>query len=170
MYCTQIDNYNKLYEFNPNKQYRYSKIPEEKMFCSFLEEYGWERFKDFDYNNGKNHIYVIFNYEKGVPMWVGFLHALECNKRSKECIQEKHFLKEELFRGRVVFIHTINIKRQFRHKGYGRYMVDIVKNNFSQYADLMVEATKKGKRFWPAVGFSKIQRTPKGIFMRYPKV
>ena len=168
-YIQQINENCKLYEFDPNKNYSNGKSPEEKLFCIFLKQYGWEKFKHYAYNRGRHHIYVIFDYKSEDPVWVGYLHALECDAVSKKCIQELHFLKEDLFRNRVVFIHTINVGFFFRHRKYATYMVDIVKQRFSSMADIMVEATKKGKKFWPAVGFIKVQKTPKGLFMVWPK-
>lgn len=169
MEYVQVNEYDRLYEFDPNINYSKLNSLEEKMFCMFLEQYGWERYKNYAYNCGKHHIYVMFNYKNGEPIWVGFLHVLECNSVSKNCIQELHFLDKKLFGNRVVFIHTINIRYFFRHRGYASYMVGIVKQRFSTKADLMVEATKKGKRFWPAVGFVRVQRTLRGQFMLYPK-
>lgn len=165
----QINEDSRLYEFDPNKNYCNAGTIEEKMFCTFLEQYGWEKYKNQEYNSGKHHIYVIFNYKMEEPIWVGFLHVLECDNISKKCIQKLHFLKEDLFGNKVVFIHTINVIRFFRRKKYASYMVDVVKQRFLKKADLMVEATKKGKKFWPAVGFIKVQRTLKGKFMIYPK-
>ena len=43
------------------------------MFSSILEQYCWDIYKDFPYNSGKHHIYVIFNYERDNPQWVGFI-------------------------------------------------------------------------------------------------
>lgn len=165
----QVNKYSRLYEFDPNKNYYNATSIEERMFCSFLKQYKWEKFKGQEYNSGKHHIYVIFNYELGEPIWVGFIHVLECDRISKKCIQEIHFLEENLFGNEIVFIHTINVKFFFRHKKYASYMVNIVKSNFLKKADLMVEATKKGKKFWPTVGFIKVQKTLRGQFMICPK-
>ena len=68
-----------------------------------------------------------------------------------------------------MFIHTINVRFLFRREKYASYMVDVVMQIFLNRADLMVEATKKGKKFWPAVGFTKVQRTLRGQFMICPK-
>lgn len=165
----QINEHNRLYEFDPNRNYCNAESIEEKMFCAFLEQYGWEKFKNREYNSGKHHIYVIFNYEADNPIWVGFLHVLECDNVSKKSIQKLHLLKEDLFGNKVVFIHTINVRFLFRREKYASYMVDVVKQRFLKRADLMVEATKKGKKFWPAVGFTKVQRTLRGQFMICPK-
>lgn len=165
----QINEYSRLYEFDPNQNYEDSSSAEEKLFCDFLKQYKWEKYKNQDYNSGKHHIYVVFNYEIEEPVWVGFIHILECDEISKKCIQEIHFLKKDLFCNRVVFVHTINVRFFFRHKKYASYMVNIVKSNFLKKADLMVEATKKGKKFWPAVGFVKVQKTLRGQFMICPK-
>ncbi len=165
----QVDEYSRLYEFDPNKNYQNADSIEEKMFCIFLKQYGWELYRDEEYNSGKHHIYMMFNYEKDIPRRVGFIHILECDSISKKCIQKIHFLKEELFNKRVVFIHTIHVCLGFRRKKYASYMVNVVKRNFLKKADLMVEATKKGTKFWPAVGFIKVQKTPKGQFMICPK-
>lgn len=100
-----------------------------------------------------------------MPVWVGFLHALECDRISKDIIQKWHFVNEKYFNNKVVFIHTIKVRFRFRRKKYASYMVDVVKQRFLPAADLMVEATKKGKKFWPAVGFIKVNRTLKGQFM-----
>lgn len=135
----------------------------------FSEKYGWEKFKGEDYNSGEHHIFVIFNYQLGEPLWVGFLHALECDGISKEIIRKLHFLNRDLFLNKVVFIHTIDVRRSFRHKKYASCMVEVVKQEFSPRADIMVEAVKKGKKFWPKVGFVKVQRTLRGQFMIYPK-
>lgn len=162
----QIDDYNRLYEFDPNKNYDKSNLIEAKLFCVFLEQYQWEKFKNYDYNKGKHHFYVIFNYERGNPLWVGFLHALECNEVSKKSIRVCNFVgNTDIFKENVVFIHTINVNFFFRRRGYASYMVNIVKDRFIHKANLMVEATKKGKKFWPAMGFSSIQRTLRGRFM-----
>ncbi len=165
----QISENDRLYEFDPNKEYGYSNGIEEKMFFSFLEQYCWDIYRDFPYNSGKHHIFVIFNYERDNPRWVGFLHALECDEISKRSIQEIHFLKKELFSRKVVFIHTIRVGFFFRRKGYARYLATFVKQRFSAQADIMVEATKKGKKFWPTAGFFIVQKTPKGQFMICPK-
>lgn len=165
----QVDEYSRLYEFDPNKNYKNADSMEEKIFCDFLKQYGWEKYKNQEYNSGKHHIYVVFNYESVQPIWVGFIHVLECDGISKKCIQKAHFVKEEFFKNEIVFIHTICVNCRFRRRKYASYMVDIVKNNFMKKADLMVEATKKGKKFWPAVGFTKVQRTLRGQFMICPK-
>ena len=165
----KINEYDRLYDFDPNVEYSDSNCIEERMFSAFLKQYGWEYYKDFPYNSGKHHIYVIINYEKEKPRWIGFLHALECDGISKRNIQEIHFLGKALFDRKVVFIHTIRVGFFFRRKGYARYMTEFVKQRFSEKADIMVEATKKGKKFWPAVGFIMVQKTPKGCFMIYPK-
>ena len=155
----QVNQYSRLYEFDPNRNYQNVTSAEERLFCAFLKRYGWDKFKNQEYNSGKHHIYVIFNYESNEPIWVGFIHVLECDRTSKKCIQKLHFLKEDWFGNKVVFIHTINVSFFFRRKKYASYMVNIVKRNFLKKADLMVEATKKGKKFWPAVGFVKIQKS-----------
>ena len=98
----QINEHNSLYEFDPNRNYRNAESIEEKMFCTFLEQYGWEKFKNQEYNSGKHHVYVILNKETIYPIWVGFLHALECDNVSKKSIQKLHFLKEELFGNKVM--------------------------------------------------------------------
>lgn len=165
----QVDEYSRLYEFDPNIEYQNANSIEGKMFHAFIEQYGWELFKNKKYNSGQHHIYVIINYQKDKPRWVGFIHILECDKISKKSIQEIHFVKEELFNKKVVFIHTIRVELGFRRKKYASYLVNVVKRNFLSKADLMVEATKKGKKFWPAVGFIDVKRTPKGRFMICPK-
>ena len=152
----QVNEYSRLYEFDPNKKYNKNSILiEERIFCRFLEQYGWEKFKREEYNSGKNHIYVILDYKREKPEWVGFMHVLECNGISKRCIQKIYFLEDKLFSKKVVFIHTIDVQRPFRRQNYASYMVEMVRKNFGEKADLMVEATKKGKKFWPAVGFCK---------------
>ncbi len=162
----QVDENNRMYEFDPNLNYSNSDVEEEKIFNGFLKQYQWEKFKEHDYNRGKHHIFVIFNYEREIPLWVGFLHALECNNISKKSIQELNLIKNsDIFKGNVVFIHTISVEFFFRRKGYASFMVNVVKERFLHKATLMVEATKKGKKFWPAVGFVIVQRTLKGKFM-----
>ena len=37
-----------------------------------IRQYGGERFKYVDYNSGKHHVYVIFDYYKGKPIWGDF--------------------------------------------------------------------------------------------------
>lgn len=99
----------------------------------------------------------------------GFLHALECEDISKLCIKELHYLNDNLFYDRVIFIYTIKAGFFYRRKKYASYMVNVVKKNSLQQADLIVEATKKGKKFWSAVGFINVQRTPCAQFMICPK-
>ena len=55
------------------------------------------------------------------------------------------------------------MESEFRRKGYAKCMVNVVKEKFMRKATLMVEATKKGKKFWPAVGFVKVRRTLMGV-------
>jgi len=164
----QIKKNFKIFEFDPNKYYNGESL-EEKIFLIFLRKYGWEEYKNYAYNRGQHHIYVIFDYTPGTPVWVGFLHALECDDISKKLIQQIYFLEEALFDNKVVFIHTISIRFRYRHKRYATSLVNIVKQEFSEKADIMVEAVKKGKKFWPAVGFIRVQKTPKGEFMLLEK-
>lgn len=56
----QINEYCRLYEFDPNKNHRNSNVPEYKLFCRFLEQYGCEQCKNYGYNSGKHHIFMIF--------------------------------------------------------------------------------------------------------------
>lgn len=165
----EINDSNKIYEFDPNKHYRNTNCEEVKLFNIFLEQYGWKNFKDSSYNSGKHHIYVIFNYEEKKPRWVGFLHALECDVMSKNIIRKWHFVNEKYFKEEVVFIHTIDVREPFKRQKYATCMVDAVKNIFAKNAIIMVEAVKKGKKFWPSVGFKKVRRTLKGNFMVFPK-
>lgn len=52
----QINEYSRLYEFDPNQNYEDGSSAEEKLFCDFLKQYKWEKYKYQDYNSGKRNI------------------------------------------------------------------------------------------------------------------
>lgn len=167
-----LDDYCKMVEFDPNASYKEPLTREEKLFLAFLMRYGWEKYKHEEYASGKHHIYMIFSYRHPARIQlVGFMHIMECNEKSKLAIQSCNLLygKEELFRKKVVYIHTIDVIWKFRRRGYASWLVNYVKEHYGKNASIMVEAVKKGKKFWPAVGFEIVQKTLRGYFMMYRK-